>query len=313
MKKYICIGALIAGLIVMLIPVYGNQRYPDLPAWHWAFDFVEDLSDRGLINGYPDGSFKPDSEITCGEFIKMLYISQTGKSLDQPRESWALNYYREGLRMGLYTDEEVAVSELYEVIPRKNMALMTGNIIASNGLAGKVDAENVIESISDVFRSTDHAYEIALSYDTGILTGYTDGSFRPENSLTRAEAVTVIFRLMETVPADYIKDVILIGRDKVKNRDFSVTSYEVSPGYRGITGFDYVEDTDIIEVYSDRAQYLALFIDGSLCAQILNEDGEYWRDDGVYVYRFFAGGLYRQGSRIGLSFGNYIEEVYYYV
>ena len=54
MKKYICIGALIAGLIVMLIPVYGNQRYPDLPAWHWAFDFVEDLSDRGLINGYPD-------------------------------------------------------------------------------------------------------------------------------------------------------------------------------------------------------------------------------------------------------------------
>ena len=313
MKKYVCIGALIAGIMVMLIPVYGNQRYSDLPAWHWAFDYVEDLSDRGLINGYPDGSFRPDNEITCGEFIKMLYISQTGKSLKQPPENWALNYYIEGLRMGLYTEEEISRSDLDEIIPRQNMALMTGNIIVSNGLAGKVDADNVIESISDVNSSTEHAYEIALSYDKGILTGYTDGTFRPKNGLTRAEAVTVVFRLMETVPANYIKDVELIGRDKVKNRDFSVTNYRVSKGYRGITGFDYIEDTDIIEVYSDREQDPALFIDGSLCSQILSEDGEYWRDDGAYVYRFFAGGLFRPDSSIGLSFGTYIEEVYYYV
>jgi hep/hag repeat protein len=48
-------------------------EYSDLPKDHWAYDFVKKLSDKGYLNGYPDGTFKGDAKMTRYEFATALW------------------------------------------------------------------------------------------------------------------------------------------------------------------------------------------------------------------------------------------------
>lgn len=48
-------------------------EYSDLPKDHWAYDFVKKLSDKGYLNGYPDGTFKGDAKMTRYEFAAALW------------------------------------------------------------------------------------------------------------------------------------------------------------------------------------------------------------------------------------------------
>ena len=48
-------------------------EYSDLSKDHWAYDFVKKLSDKGYLNGYPDGTFKGDAKMTRYEFAAALW------------------------------------------------------------------------------------------------------------------------------------------------------------------------------------------------------------------------------------------------
>ena len=58
-------------------------EFPDLPKNHWAYEYVQTLADRGLINGYPDGEFKGDRSMTRYEFAAIIYRAlQNGAPVD---------------------------------------------------------------------------------------------------------------------------------------------------------------------------------------------------------------------------------------
>ena len=80
-------------------------QFSDVPKEHWAYDEINRAVQAGAANGYPDGSFKPFSNITYGEFIKMLYAAADGSELvdKMPKEHWAAPYYMLRLRMGILT------------------------------------------------------------------------------------------------------------------------------------------------------------------------------------------------------------------
>ncbi|MCI2047605.1 MAG: S-layer homology domain-containing protein [Faecalibacterium sp.] len=48
-----------------------NRMFSD-SAGHWAEDIIQELAERGIIAGYPDGTVKPDNIITRGEFCALL-------------------------------------------------------------------------------------------------------------------------------------------------------------------------------------------------------------------------------------------------
>ena len=49
-----------------------RMKFTDVPESHWAFKAIEDLADMGIINGYEDGTFKPDAPLTRAEMASML-------------------------------------------------------------------------------------------------------------------------------------------------------------------------------------------------------------------------------------------------
>ena len=57
--------------------------------------------------------------------------------------------------------------------------------------------DEIQKGITDVTYQTEHEYDITKAYATGILTGYTDNTFKPDETLSRAESATVIYRLVD--------------------------------------------------------------------------------------------------------------------
>lgn len=82
----LCLGLLIFAL--GLLPASANQKkiFPDVAANHWAAAQIKELSQSGVIVGYPDGSFKPDNNVTRAEFASMAIkaLGQEHTNVVQP-------------------------------------------------------------------------------------------------------------------------------------------------------------------------------------------------------------------------------------
>ena len=51
----------------------GNELFPDVPANHWAYEYVTKLKQAGILTGYPDGTFSGDRMMTRYEFAAIVY------------------------------------------------------------------------------------------------------------------------------------------------------------------------------------------------------------------------------------------------
>lgn len=68
-----------------MAPQYDKKdvNFPDVPANHWAYEYVKDLADKGLVEGYPDGEFKGDRAMTRYEYAAIIYRAlQLGAPID---------------------------------------------------------------------------------------------------------------------------------------------------------------------------------------------------------------------------------------
>ena len=76
--------AIINSLAGMNMKADRTTLFPDVPSNHWAYDAVYALSERGLVEGYPDGTFGGDRMMTRYEFAQIVYRAiQNGVSVDE--------------------------------------------------------------------------------------------------------------------------------------------------------------------------------------------------------------------------------------
>ena len=180
--------------------------------WSWASDAIYECYEEGIINGYTDGTYLPDSNLTRAEAAKIIALTY-GLSSDASSSSfsdvsdshWALAYIEACVEAGIisgYTDGTF--------LPEQNVtrAEMAQMIAAASGLSS--DAET--SSFSDVSSGWALAY-IEACVEAGIITGYSDGTFLPENGITRAEAATIISRVLAlgSEEAGLLSDADVVG------------------------------------------------------------------------------------------------------
>lgn len=173
----------------------GNAKYNDLKNTNWAYEAVNTMSQKGIVKGYKDGSFKPGNVVTYGEFIKMALVAATGQDVGNSTQgNWAKGYYDKALELKYFGSTDIKADQLDNQIPRSDMALIISSILGDK----KIDNYDKLESsLKDVNSTVKHDYDIIKSYASGIITGYEDSTFRPDKTLTRAESATVIYRLVD--------------------------------------------------------------------------------------------------------------------
>lgn len=174
----------------------GGTAFTDLPTSHWAYSSVQKMQAKGIVKGYPDGNFGPSKTVTYGEFIKMAVVAVKGTDdITNAKDAthWASGYYKYAIENGIFHSGQIAEKQLGSTIPRDDMALICANAAS----LGEVNMKEVADKIPDVDKTTRNEYQIAQAYAEGLITGYEDGSFHPLGTLTRAEASTVILRIID--------------------------------------------------------------------------------------------------------------------
>ena len=146
-----------------------------------------------FVSGYPDGTFQPDSETTRAEFLTMLVKAvcdyDADKSYGAPTfadtdpTAWYANYVAYAQTSGLVTGYKDNTFRPDNTITRAEAAAMTA---AAMGLTS--DATE--SSFTDV--SGWAVQHVEALVRENILSGYKDGSFKPDNNIIRGEAVTVV-------------------------------------------------------------------------------------------------------------------------
>lgn len=177
----------------------GKEYFPDVPQSHWACDTIASLVQSGIINGMPDGTFNPEGEVTREQFIKMLvvalnenYANDSLKSvfIDVTENTWSKPYIHCAVSSGIiFTDEfENKLFEPTKPITRGMVALWI-----KNGLGINTNSKCSFSDVTD----EKEKQAVAVLEEAGITTGYEDGTFKPQNTLTRAEAAAFIKRTLE--------------------------------------------------------------------------------------------------------------------
>ena len=119
-KKLIALPALIIIFSIFLISPTKAAILSDLDETAWYYDTVNSFIERGIVNGYSDGTFRPNETITYGEFYKLVAISANLEITEDDRNThWAQKYAK---AVRYFGDSNVTTipAKLDNKIPRKD-------------------------------------------------------------------------------------------------------------------------------------------------------------------------------------------------
>ena len=170
------------------------KEFSDVSTNHWAHNYINELSDSGVINGYADGSFKPNGTITNGEFIKLIISSCISSNTDitlakGTLKSWAKDYIKIAETYDVIDKDEITDANVNEPITRIEMVKIIANADIKM-LKNNLEFSHI--EFTDITNTNDVYLEHCVG--AGLISGYEDNTFKPNNTMTRAEAATIIYR-----------------------------------------------------------------------------------------------------------------------
>ena len=163
-----------------------------------AYGYVDELTTNGVINGYPDGTFRPEGTISKAEFIKLVVMASLPEEIDIADAPSAMNNW---------AGQVVAVAQIYQIIEPGSITEENMNEpITRMEMALIISKADVFlrgnpldQSKSLTFNDYDEMNREEITYLThavskGLISGYPDNTFKPSKNMSRAEAATMIYR-----------------------------------------------------------------------------------------------------------------------
>ena len=195
---------------------------------HWAENTINELADKGIVNGVSVTEFNPDGTVTRAEFLKMAMEAmgvetvtvRNGECLDAKNTDWYAPYLQSALDKGLIPDNMVAGFKLdvkrqedgsikaiysgafngYIPIVREEMAVIAQYMYQytrnANTMKNMKPGEDLPFTDADDISGWAHE-TVKLAYAQGFIDGMGDGTFEPKSAMTRAEAATIISRMIK--------------------------------------------------------------------------------------------------------------------
>jgi len=167
---------------------------------HWAEATIQKALEAGFVTGYEDSTFRPNQSINRVEFITLLaralQLSSSNKALDfqdlKKIPTWSHAFVASALEAGIikgYADQTFRPNQQ---ITRAEMAAM---IVRASSMQVNPQAKLAFADAKEV--PTWAVPYIAAVAESGLVKGLGDNRFAPNQSATRAEAVTLIMALLE--------------------------------------------------------------------------------------------------------------------
>lgn len=225
-------------------------------AYNWAAPYVEDMAEKGLISGYPDGTFKPENTVSKIEAISLFARAMGSRSeLNKAAVEYALAEYGDvidtyGLKFGkedvafmLYRGvltEAEAAAFLNGDVKNQPMLRYEATTIITKAMGGEAEAKkNLLLDLeyTDVSEIPSAAKKyVYYVTEKGIMSGTGDGSFSPNTEVLRSQIAVMLSKTVEVMNSSY-NEVKVVA---VNTADMTLT---VSDAEGAQSTYPYTEDS----------------------------------------------------------------------
>ena len=173
---------------------------------HWAWEYIYELADRGMVQGYQDGSFRPDAYITRAEFVTILInvygLENEGTAAmtftDVEASDWFYAAIATATRAGLARGYWDRTFRPDNKISRQEMMVFNARVLVRERELSLPTGADATESVARFTDKSDIACwalrQVALNVDLELVVGYSDETIRPLNTITRAEVCAILLR-----------------------------------------------------------------------------------------------------------------------
>ena len=171
-------------------------NFTDVGKDYWAYSQIESFVEKGYIDGYGDGTFRPQDPIKRNEFVKIFnrvfgLTEKSGIVFDDTKDNWAKDEIDIAVTNGVAQGVGDNKFEPEQYITREAAAKMLANYMnIEDKNHDKINKFSDYNQISDWARD---AFEGNL--EKGYIQGTDEGKLAPKSNITRAEVVTILSRV----------------------------------------------------------------------------------------------------------------------
>ena len=207
--------------------------FSDVPASHTFYAGITYCASKGIVGGYPDGTFRPANTVTKNHFCAMLaraFYPDTITKYDADQykkncgtfgpSNYALAHHGI-LASTSFQWQYTNASVMGTGINRYDMAQLMTNIMKAKGFAASSSQKSAVQSKITDYKNIPSQYQDAVKnvYALGVIGGYGDGRFVGTNIMNRGQAAIVIQRMAQYAPVkgDQDNDTYDDGTEKNPN------------------------------------------------------------------------------------------------
>ncbi|MEH2091109.1 S-layer homology domain-containing protein [Nostoc sp.] len=183
-------------------PSLAQTTFSDVSSNYWAAQFIQQLSQRGVIAGFPDGSFRPEEPVTRAQFAAMVNKAfqkaqqrQPISFADVPSNYWASSAIQQAYTIGFLSGYPGNRFEPNQAIPREQVlvALANGLEYSPSG-----NTESTLQYFNDASSIASYARSpIAAATEKKIVVNYPNVNFlNPTATATRAQVAAFIYQAL---------------------------------------------------------------------------------------------------------------------
>lgn len=206
--------------IVMTAPAFAQATFPDVSSDYWAAQFIQELASRNIIEGFPDGSFRPNEAVTRAQFAAMIRkafpnaqdVRTPINFADVPSNYWGYQAIQDAYTSGFLAGYPGGTFRPNENIPRAQVlvSLASGLNYTTTG-----SADALLQAYSDASNIPGYARNsIAATTERRIVVNYPDVRvLSPNQTATRADVAAFIYQaLVSTGTVAAIQSPYIVGQ-----------------------------------------------------------------------------------------------------
>ena len=171
-------------------------KFNDVSQDYWAYSQIQSFVEKGYIDGYGDGTFRPQNPIKRNEFVKIFnkvfgLTKKSGIVFDDTKDNWAKDEIDIAVTNGVAQGVSSTLFEPDRYVTRQEAAKMLSNYM-------KLDDTNhdKIKKFSDYNQIAEWAKDaLEGNVEKGYIKGTDAGMLAPKDNMTRAEVVTLLSRV----------------------------------------------------------------------------------------------------------------------
>lgn len=196
-RKFISLCVAVLVLFTMTIPVYAQLSDS---ATHWAAPEISKWVEKGIIKGYPDGTYKPEKSISRAEFSSIIsklfnYIDKSGnKFSDVSSGDWYNEVVSKAAAAG------VIIGDQGKFRPKDSISRQEAAVIIYRAFIFKVKDTGAANKFADAKNIATWAKDaVSAIVENNYMVGRPGNQFAPLADVTRAEAVKIIDNIVQDI------------------------------------------------------------------------------------------------------------------